>query len=391
MPNLKVIAQPLTPEWHARREQGIGASEAAAAAGMSEYTSAYQLFMRKKGRMPAPESNDAMEMGNELEPIIWRRFEKKTGIKVLQAPLGLIAHPEHPFILATPDALVLHETEGEQIGESKTLTWMTASKLGENPDDVPIEWLCQAQQQLSVTGYDVCRIAVLLDGRTLTNYRIERDNNLIDALTEACVQFWDRLQADDPPPIDFTNRSTATVIKALFGAVHEKQIVELSENASRQWIAAQALKTQQKAIEDEIELLENAARWEMGNAAVAVFHDRTDKMLKRYAYPESQVAFTKKPYTMTKEVKFDRKLVAVAREHARYVQLEDALSACGYHLKETSESGSKYYCAIGKPDVRVSDHDPNGATRQWMDNAGVIDLRTDDSDEVVRTKLSHVL
>jgi hypothetical protein len=49
------------------------------------------------------------------------------------------------------------------------------------------------------------------------------------------------------------------------------------------------------------------------------------------------------------------------------------LSAKGFSLAKTSDSGSRYYELNGQY-VRVSDHEPNEATQRWMDSVGCDDV-----------------
>lgn len=50
----------------------------------------------------------------------------------------------------------------------------------------------------------------------------------------------------------------------------------------------------------------------------------------------------------------------------------------GFYLHETSDSGSRYYHR-GKTRVRVSDHDPNEKTADWLDEISGHDIRVGDA------------
>ena len=72
-------------EWLKVRKQGIGASDAAAACGISPYQSRLELWMIKTGRdqnLPKVDPNDMaspMYWGNVLEPIVAEHYSRKTG------------------------------------------------------------------------------------------------------------------------------------------------------------------------------------------------------------------------------------------------------------------------------------------------------------------------
>ena len=74
--------------WLDVRKQGIGASDAAAAVGISPYQSPLELWMIKTGRdgdMPKPDPDDdssPMYWGNILEPIVAQHYTRRSGNKV---------------------------------------------------------------------------------------------------------------------------------------------------------------------------------------------------------------------------------------------------------------------------------------------------------------------
>ena len=63
-------------EWQAFRTtvQGIGASEAAAALGLSPWKSPYSLYLEKVGEIDGPEENEHMAWGRKMEPLIAAHF-----------------------------------------------------------------------------------------------------------------------------------------------------------------------------------------------------------------------------------------------------------------------------------------------------------------------------
>ena len=86
-------------EWLKWRKQGIGGSDVAAILGISPFRTARDLYYDKLGiAVENDESNwVGMEMGNLLEPLVARIFEKKTGLKVYQRK-AMFQHPEHVLL-----------------------------------------------------------------------------------------------------------------------------------------------------------------------------------------------------------------------------------------------------------------------------------------------------
>jgi putative phage-type endonuclease len=97
-----------TPEWHAARAQGIGASDASSVLGLNPYKSALRLWGEKTGRLIPPnlDDNENVMRGVALETPIAEAFAAQSGLII--EPCGLLfqADAPHEFILATPDFTV---------------------------------------------------------------------------------------------------------------------------------------------------------------------------------------------------------------------------------------------------------------------------------------------
>jgi putative phage-type endonuclease len=192
-------------DWLAIRKQGIGASDAAAAVGLSPYQSQLELWMIKTGRdgdMPKVDPNDEsspMYWGNVLEPIVAQHYSRRTGNKVRKIN-AVLQHPDPDkhWMLANLDYTVVGNDE-VQILECKT-----AGEFGSRlwRDGVPEYVQCQVQHQLAVTGNVVADVCVLICGQEIRIHRIERDDELIAKLIELERQFWHYVETDTPPPAD---------------------------------------------------------------------------------------------------------------------------------------------------------------------------------------------
>ena len=97
-----------TPQWHAARAQGIGASDVGSVLGLNPYTSALRLWSEKTGRLTPPnlDDNENVMRGVALETPIAEAFAAQSGLTI--EPCGLLfqADAPHEFILATPDFLM---------------------------------------------------------------------------------------------------------------------------------------------------------------------------------------------------------------------------------------------------------------------------------------------
>ncbi len=204
--------------WLDIRKQGIGASDAAAAVGVSPYQSPLELWMIKTGRdsaLPQPDPDDQaspMYWGNLLEPIVAQQYSKRTGHKVRKVN-AVLQHPDadKAWMLANLDYAIVNHPD-VQILECKTAgEW--GAKLWK--DGVPEYVQCQVQHQLAVTGKTAADVCVLICGQEIRIYRIERDEALIEKLIALERQFWHCVETDTPPPVDGSD-SSGRALKYLY-------------------------------------------------------------------------------------------------------------------------------------------------------------------------------
>lgn len=192
-------------EWLNVRKRGVGSSDAAAAVGINPYQSQLELWMIKTGRdagLPKPDADDPSSpvyWGHVLEPIVAEQYSRQTGRKVRRVN-AVLQHPDPDkhWMLANLDYSVVADDD-VQILECKT-----AGEFGSRlwKDGVPDYIQCQVQHQLAVTGKQAADVCVLLCGQELKIFRIERNEELIDALTVLEGQFWIYVESDTPPPTD---------------------------------------------------------------------------------------------------------------------------------------------------------------------------------------------
>lgn len=202
-------------EWLEIRKQGIGASDAATAAGLNPYQSALELWMVKTGRdknLPQVDPNDMdspMYWGTLLEPMVAEAYSRKTGNK-LRRVNAVLQHPDPDkhWMLANLDYTVVSNSD-VQILECKT-AGKYGAKLWE--DGVPLYYQIQVQHQLAVTGKQSADICVLICGQELQVHRIERDEAAIANLIELERSFWHCVENDIPPSVDGSESSQRALL-----------------------------------------------------------------------------------------------------------------------------------------------------------------------------------
>ncbi|MFC2992981.1 YqaJ viral recombinase family nuclease [Halomonas tibetensis] len=287
--------------WLQLRGLGIGASEAAAAVGASEYRTPFEIAERKLGL--ASDDADAnyrrrmkMAMGHVMEPVTAARFAEATGLNV-QNYNAMLAHPDHPFMLANIDRRIVGVSEAqatwleEIMGQTVTGPGVAELKNVEfakgwgKPDnvhataglctsgEVPGDYYLQLQQQLAVTGYAWGFLVVTIAGWETRWYPILRDDELIDDLIALEGDLWQTIQRGELPAIDLEHPKAVELLKRLHPGT-DGRVVSLA--GLEHW------KRVEESVREEIKALDTTARVArahileaMGSAAVGAFDDGT--------------------------------------------------------------------------------------------------------------------
>lgn len=131
-------------EWAEERLRSLGASSSSSAVGLGPATP-QQYWQHKTGRLPADYDEATQRLfarGHELEPLAAAAYEVmvKSGWLV---PIGLVRHPNLPWIHASPDRLIDHDPRG--IVEIKCPKYALPLRIKD-------QYTCQAQQQIACMG-----------------------------------------------------------------------------------------------------------------------------------------------------------------------------------------------------------------------------------------------
>ena len=277
-----------------RRTTGIGASEAAAACGLSKYRSRQELYMLKVG-MIEPEDlseKEHVEMGLRAEPMITQLYFDRTGREALPVQ-GITRHPDHPEIMATLDRIV----PGDRAVELKNIGYFSFLRGGwdlsnEDSEQVPIDYYMQCQQQLAVTGLDVCDLAVLIAGQTFRVYPIKRDDELIDMMIGLELELWHKhIVPRVMPEPDFDAPGMLELAQKMYPGTDGSTVTldddELVDEYNRLGAVARDAKKEQDKVKAEILI-------NMGDAAIAIAPSGrgfTRKLQRRKAYTVAEKEF----------------------------------------------------------------------------------------------------
>lgn len=280
-------------QWLQDRRKGIGGSDVGTILGLNKWKSPYQLWLEKTGQIELNhEESEAAYFGTMLEEFVAKEFQRRTGKKVRRRN-QVFEHPLHPFLRANIDRDVVGENA---ILECKTANaYLTKDWDG---DDIPMSYLCQVQHYMNVLNRDYAYIAVLIGGQRFVWKKIDRDQELIDMITERLVEFWEEFVIKEvEPPIDGSD-ATAEFLKSHYADEGTNEVT-LSNEFDELIESKKQLKKTEKTIKTQIQQIDNQIKSELGkkDAAVGISpkfviswksQERTslDKKLLAEKYPE---------------------------------------------------------------------------------------------------------
>jgi putative phage-type endonuclease len=194
-----------TPEWlAAKKELGIGASEAAAACGLSSYRTPFDVYSWHAGLSVDTIQTEQMEWGHLLEGPVAMYGARKLGIHVRRGG-SLLQSIEWPWMVCTPDYWA-----GKDLIQIKTANAFARDFGEEGTDQVPQDYLLQEQHEMAVTGASRAHLWVLLGGQKFRHFLIPRDYETIIAIVELERRLWqERITPGVPPDLDGSEGASA--------------------------------------------------------------------------------------------------------------------------------------------------------------------------------------
>ena len=258
----------LTERQLTERTKYIGSSDCAAVMGMSRWQTPLGVWGEKTGLLPALKTETlAMEVGKELEDLVCRLFTKRTG-KLAAKSEDTIFHPNYSFIACNLDRIIIGE---DAILEAKTCSGWKAKEWG--GEDVPKEYVLQVMHDLAVTGKSRAYIAVLIGGNQDFRWKqVERDPSLINEIIKREIDFWIKFVEPKVMPTIIT-KDDAPLLAQLYPDGFETPELALGDDANRLVESRAALLEDKKALDGQIDQVDNSIKALMKEHAIAI----TDK------------------------------------------------------------------------------------------------------------------
>ena len=176
------------------RHTYLGASEVAAALGYSPYQTPLDLWRNKREKKEI-ESNDAMEWGRILEPIVISVYEMRRNVSIIQKQ-QLYQNEESGTIRCHLDGF---DNEISSIIEVKTARFWR--------EEIPLHYQIQAHIQMALTGYDKVRFVVLSNTNEYRDDQyVYRSDDTLNWLKAAEI-WWQKYMIEDeePKPINYVD------------------------------------------------------------------------------------------------------------------------------------------------------------------------------------------
>lgn len=184
-----LVRCPDSESWLEQRRRGVGGSDVAAIMGLSPYATAYSVWCEKTG-LAEPEDiseKPAVAWGNILEPVVGEHYASLHPDRRVRRVNAVCQSIARPWAQASLD----YEVEDTELGwgvlEIKTAGLRRAQDWDEG---VPLYYVTQTTQYLSVTGRPFADVAVLIGGQDYREFRIMRDEDDVKAVNDAVDSFW---------------------------------------------------------------------------------------------------------------------------------------------------------------------------------------------------------
>lgn len=235
--------EPGSADWHELRKGGIGGSEVAAVLGLSPWSGPHTVWMEKMGLLEDEEATIRMRVGSRLEPLVIDILAERTGLPARPWAVTLrhpdydwwtlnidgITYPHHP--IEEGDTELRHYVD--EVVEAKTTSDRAYGRWLE--EGVPLYYQTQCQYILGATGLQSVIVPVLFGNGKFEWWRVERDDEDIQYITEAVGEFWrEYVCTGQAPPVDGSSAAREYLVDK-YGWAEAGHVVELEADVEK-WV-----------------------------------------------------------------------------------------------------------------------------------------------------------
>jgi len=194
--------------WHEIRSQHIGGSEVAALFDMSPFTTLWQVWMEKSGKLPPEDlsGNKSIQAGTFLESGIANWAAHRWDMKIDKV-VDYFTADDCPGMGASLD----FQTDG---GHPVEIKWSAHGDGWEYDGDTitsaPDNYVLQVLHQMACTGAEYGWLIALIRNEP-RRMKVPRSEEIISKIKSHVAAFWDSVRAGQEPPVDFNKDGDAVV------------------------------------------------------------------------------------------------------------------------------------------------------------------------------------
>lgn len=215
-----------TQEWLDWRRNGITATEASAAAGVSKWATPLSVYTEKLNPKPH-ETSKYEEWGTLLEDVI--KFRKFAA-----------SHPEFFVVQGQcyEDGWKLCSLDGElkQGNETVAILEIKTGRSAADWNPVPPYYYAQVQWQMHVTGIRKVYFAVLINGCDYFERIVDYDPKYCEELEEKCAALWQCILNKTPPEPTNPEIDSPIVLDNTLTSIPDDKTFEVPENEVKQYM-----------------------------------------------------------------------------------------------------------------------------------------------------------
>lgn len=224
----RIITIPKTEaDWHKLRANDVTSTESSALFGMSPYSTAFELWHRKKEAtiLEIPD-NERMRWGRRLQDAIAYGIAEDN---------GWVCEPMKEYISihglrmgSSFDFKMIDQSNRIGVFEIKNVDYLVFRDKWTVEDDgsltAPEHIEIQLQHQLHVSGYEWGAIGVLVAGNSPRVLLRERDHDVGNAIEKRIRKFWQSIADGIEPPVELP--ADAEFISKLYGYAEPGKVLD---------------------------------------------------------------------------------------------------------------------------------------------------------------------
>ena len=233
--------------WHELRSKHIGASEVAALFDMSPFTTLWQLWMEKSGKLPPEDLSDnkSVQAGTFLESGIANWAAHRWDMKI-EKVVDYYTADDCPGMGASLD----FQTDG---GHPVEIKWSAHGDGWEYEGDTitcaPDNYVLQVLHQMACTDAEYGWLIALIRNEP-RRMKVPRSVEIISKIKSHVAKFWDSVSCGAEPPVDFDKDGEAVVRLLDFVPMSEVTLTTEHAHLFQTYLENAAIEKEAKAKKD---------------------------------------------------------------------------------------------------------------------------------------------